>query len=176
MKETKKVDEGVKSDQINVRSGNRRKILIINPQFQYKLMAYFMGLSLMSIFIFYCSTVYFFYRVKEKGLELDLPTDHLYFKFVSEQVLMMNITFAVASILLLCIIFIGSLYISHRIAGPIYRYTRHVREHLEHGTLKELSFRDGDFFPEIEKEYNDMIHTMISVNEKDVRKKGKKAA
>jgi hypothetical protein len=46
---------------------------------------------------------------------------------------------------------------THRFAGPLVRFKRHLREAADGGPLTPLQFRDGDDWPELAQAYNDLV-------------------
>ena len=54
--------------------------------------------------------------------------------------------------------------LSNRFAGPMVRLKNELGKAADSGELKEISFREGDFWAEIAESYNSMIR---SVNEKN---------
>ena len=47
--------------------------------------------------------------------------------------------------------------ISHRIAGPLYRFNNHLNKIAETGEFGPIKFRDGDFFIELTESFNKAI-------------------
>ena len=72
-------------------NGYKRKIILINPKFQLKVSAYFAFLSVLNIGIFYGCIRYFFQVFIDMGKEIGLPLNHVYFMFMEDQMLTMNI-------------------------------------------------------------------------------------
>jgi len=52
---------------------------------------------------------------------------------------------------------IGGLYLSHRIAGPIYQLQKNLRLMAEQNNYKEIHFRKGDFLKDLENDFNDYV-------------------
>ena len=68
----------------------------------------------------------------------------------------MDNVFINTSIFALFLILIGGLMISHKVAGPLYRLTQHLNNH-DRSNIVPVKFRTGDYFPEIEKAFNDFL-------------------
>jgi sterol desaturase/sphingolipid hydroxylase (fatty acid hydroxylase superfamily) len=134
-----------------------RKVILINKPFQYSILAWFSFLSIILISIFYSTIWYFFYNLKKEAVSVGLPPDHIFFTFINEQKSIMDNVFIVSSIIALLVILIGGLILSHKVAGPLYRLTKHLQAHDKNNT-PPLKFRKGDYFPEIEKSFNDFLN------------------
>jgi methyl-accepting chemotaxis protein len=56
------------------------------------------------------------------------------------------------------VVFFLSVFLSHRIAGPIFKLDQYLREAAKTGHLKPmLKFRSGDHFLELAESYNEMV-------------------
>jgi hypothetical protein len=133
-----------------------RKVILINKPFQYSILGYFSCLSLILISIFYSTIWYFFYNLKKEAASVGLPPDHVFFTFINEQKGNIDKVFIVSSIVALVVILLGGLILSHRVAGPLYRLTQHLRGHNKNN-ITPVKFRKGDYFPEIEEAFNDFL-------------------
>ncbi len=136
-------------------ASNRRKKLLINPDFQIKFLKNLLFLNVAVCGIFYLAHAYFFWQGRELGRSIPLPADHVFFRFIDEQQRTMNLislgTMCVVSGL---IIAFGLVY-SHRIAGPIFRLQKFLKEKREGTEKGQLSFRENDYFPEVAHAVND---------------------
>tara|TARA_B100000886_G_C20098570_1_gene356886 strand:+ start:98 stop:529 length:432 start_codon:yes stop_codon:yes gene_type:complete len=139
-------------------SGYKRKIILINPRFQLKVSAYFAFMSVINIAVFYGCIRYFFQVFIDMGQEIGLPKNHVYFMFMEDQMLTMNIVFLVTAALTIGLIMFFGVFISHKVAGPMYRFNNHLND-IADGNKEpgEIKFRDGDFFPEIAESFNRTI-------------------
>ncbi len=156
-------------------SNRSKKSLLLNPKFQLKLLGYFLALSLSTIAIFYAAVTVFFWKFHSSGIELGLPADHVFFRFLTEQKNLMNVIFLVTSILSTTALAIGGLVLSHKIAGPVHRLCQYF-ENLKSGTkLYPLKFREGDFFPEVPEYINQYLDTE-KMDKMDDDKKNNKVA
>jgi hypothetical protein len=54
------------------------------------------------------------------------------------------------------------LWISHRIAGPMFKLTKYLAELREGKDVGKLCFREGDYFPEVADEINKTIEYLNS--------------
>ncbi len=137
--------------------GSKRKNYLINPHFQLSFVLFSAITSLCGMGVFYLSIRYFFWTFKSLGKEVGIPENHIFFQFISDQSSKMNTIFLASAIVFFFISVIGSLLLSHKVAGPIYRITAHLKMAKETQELKELHFRKGDFFMELQDAFNDYI-------------------
>ena len=52
---------------------------------------------------------------------------------------------------------LGTLVVSHRIAGPMYKMRQHFLRMADEGHLEELEFRETDYFHEVPEAFNAVI-------------------
>ncbi|MBT3236461.1 MAG: hypothetical protein HN353_10960 [Bdellovibrionales bacterium] len=141
---------------------SNRKIgqILINPRFQLRFLGIFSSF-IIGISICYSLAVYtFFFRLYELGERIGLTKNHNFFKFLDHQMASLFLTFGIAfGIIFLIFILIG-LRLSHKIAGPLYRFNNHLLSMSSRGAgqqLQEVHFRDGDYFLELEKSFNQVV-------------------
>lgn len=86
---------------------------------------------------------------RKVGLEAQFAPDHVYFQFLDllASTLFRNLLFAFVLGFAFCSFV--SLVLSQRLAGPILRLRGFFRSLSEGRAQGELSFREGDFFPEL---------------------------
>lgn len=64
---------------------------------------------------------------------------------------------ALMEVTLIGITFLISIFMSHKIAGPLYKLTKTLREGKEGHVVENLRFRKKDYFQEIVPEYNGFV-------------------
>ena len=136
---------------------NNRKIFLINKKFQLSILGWFSLLTLILITVFYSAVWYFFYNFKQQAVQAGLPTNHIFFVFLKNQQLLMDKVFIASSLVAIIVLFIGGLFLSHKVAGPLYRLTQHLKHHSK-SDVTPLKFRKGDYFIEIEESFNEFIN------------------
>ena len=136
----------------------RRTKYIINPKFQYFMLAFSVLQSCITVGIFYALNVHFFNRFKILGLEAHIPQNHIYFQFLNEQQDYYGKAVLVVFFLISIVLIASVTLLSHRIAGPLYRLTKHMQETSSYNDLKDVHFRKNDFFPEIANNFNQMLY------------------
>jgi methyl-accepting chemotaxis protein len=137
---------------------SQRKVYLINPKFQLSFIFFSTITSLLGMLVFFVASNYFFWSFKNLGKTYGIPENHIFFTFINDQGHKMNMIFLVSSIVFFIITIIGSLLLSHRVAGPIYRLTSHLNNISEKKELSEVKFRSGDFFIELQDAFNGYIN------------------
>ncbi len=136
----------------------RRRKMIINKTFQYQviLQAVIISCVLVAInalmYVLMIREVeYFLMQRLGSSTEIVMELSHLLQgRFVIYLMLIIIFAFSV--------IVIGSLVLSHRVAGPIYKVLETLSKIKNHqGHIDPVKFRHGDFFPELEKSLNELL-------------------
>ncbi len=135
---------------------NRRKVILINRKFQLSIIGWFALLAAILISIYYSSMYFFFSHISQQATAAGLAPDHVFFTYLDQQQKLMTKIFLLSSVVAVVVIFIGGLYLSQKVAGPLYRFTNHLKAHSK-TNVNPVSFRKGDFYPEIEEEFNKFI-------------------
>jgi methyl-accepting chemotaxis protein len=153
----------------------KRAHFIINPHFQYRLVALFFVVSLIisgAILTFtWKSYSSFTSKLQEKKTQIGLYTE-----VVNEYVEKDAVVFWVPKqfkrdflwkllvfivLLSLVVIFLG-LFISHRIAGPLHRLNNFMLDIAAGNAVPELRFRDNDAFPHLAESFNKCLFALAS--------------
>jgi methyl-accepting chemotaxis protein len=150
---------------------NRRKKLLINPEFQVKFMKNLVFLNIAICATFYAAQSYFFWQARELGKSIALPSDHVFFLFIAEQQRTMTfISLATMAAVSLIIMVFGLVY-SHRIAGPVYRLQKYLKDKAAGNENGKLNFRENDYFPEMAEAVNDYIYKTAGAKKSKSNKK-----
>jgi len=145
-------------------SKNNRKVYLINPKFQLTISGYFLGLSLVNILIFYSCIYYFFYKFRAKGIALGIQKDHVFYHFLDDQKWAMDNLFLIVAIISIIVLLISGILISHRVAGPLYRFNQHLLQLSKGNSLSKVFFRKGDFFLELQDNFNHYVDSRNKEN------------
>jgi methyl-accepting chemotaxis protein len=136
---------------------SKRTQYIINPKFQYFMLGFVLIQSFVTIAILYALNYEFFHKFKVMGRQANIPENHIYFKFLTEQQVYFDkailLVFALIGVFLVTTVVL----ISHRIAGPLYHLNKHMQEIADGKELGEVRFRDKDFFMELASSFNRMV-------------------
>ena len=139
---------------------NNRKNFLINPKFQISYIKHTLSLLIFVILIFYSANLYFFWNLKNQGLSVGLSTEHVFFQFINEQQNTMDLIFVITSVIATLSMFAFGIFISHRVAGPLYRMHRYFVENRGKNFEKKLSFRQGDYFVELADAFNNYANDL----------------
>ena len=86
------------------------------------------------------------------GVELGLEQGHPFYQIIAEQKEVMDKFYTIMSLVIFVLVFIIVTYISHQIAGPMYRLKMYFdKKEMED---RPLAFRKRDFFQEIPESIN----------------------
>jgi hypothetical protein len=147
------VGEESKVNQAETAQAGRRNFLI-NPKFQLSFLGYTLGVSVATIAIFYLADAYFFWKFRQLGQGLGLPSNHVFFQFLDEQKSAKDVYYAITAGVAFAFLTVCGLLLSHRVAGPLYRLRKHLDMVAEGKTVSDVRFRKGDYFPEVADAYN----------------------
>lgn len=137
----------------------KRRQYLVNPAFQLRFMFYIAIALFLGLLTLYISNFYYYDLLISEGKEIGLDESHPYFEFIEDQRALLNKVFAAVSLLVFLSLMIFGLFLSHRIAGPIYRIERYLIEVAAgNESLAPVKLRDGDFFPEIAGIVNNTIN------------------
>lgn len=129
------------------------KNIIIDGKFQFKLLSYFVGLFFLTTICLYSTTFLFFWRLKSKALNVGIPENHVFFKFLENQKYDLDMLFIGLAILNFIILITVGFIISHRVAGPIYKLKKYLQS--MNSESENFKLRSTDFFKELEPIMNE---------------------
>jgi len=136
----------------------KRRQYLIKPGFQLRFMLYWSGFLLVGFAVMYLSNYLYFDSVYQMGYELDLDESHPYFAFIDQQKIILRNIYLALSAISFTVVMIAGLFLSHKIAGPIYRIEKYMQSVANGNERPEpVHLRKGDFFPEIEGIVNHTI-------------------
>lgn len=136
---------------------NNRKKLLIEPAFQISFLKFTGAILLVVGTIFYLATAFFFHNFRKLGAEMGMGADHIFFQFLETQETRMNAIVLISLVVTSAVFLLWSLYVSNKIAGPIYRLKKELSDHIENGTQKDIAFRKGDYFTELAELVNNAL-------------------
>ena len=143
-----------------------RKQFIVDPRFQYGFLAWMVTLALVVTGIIYGANYYFFFKYEQRGLEMGLTPDHVFFRLLQEQRADMNVIFVVASLVCIAFLTFAGAILSHRVAGPIYKMRKHIDAVVRNETVQDITFRKNDYFPELAEAFNKLLAPIRAARKK----------
>lgn len=146
---------------------SKRKSFLINPKFQINLISKVFVLALANNLVFFSAIYYFFIDLKETALNIGLPKKHIFFTFLEleyHDILWPILLASILSLVLVLIVIFGVL-ISHKIAGPLHQLSQALVSMTEGGSAREISFRKGDYFQDLNETVNHFIYKKIITSE-----------
>lgn len=141
----------------------KRSIYLVNPKFQLSLSLKICLLVFISSLI-YPFTIYellsgFIKFAMEKSPELATQM-----KAKRESLIFILSLWQIG---FTALVFIICIFVSHKIAGPVYKLQKFLQSYREGNSLGQLQFRNGDYFPELAEEYNDTIEFINETHQSD---------
>lgn len=137
---------------------NKRKIYLINPRFQLQFMGWMGGIAFSVIGVFTIAHIIFFKNLRMLAGEGGIPADHVFYRFIMDREAELNNITLYTAIVVFLVVIIAGLFLSHKIAGPLYRFHQHLTKSTADKKLSTVAFRKGDYFTEIADEYNNHIN------------------
>lgn len=134
---------------------DRRKKVLINPKFQIKFVGFFITFFLLNFLITVGVITFSFKKFSEMGATLNLAPDSIFFEFLRNQQNELLLLILISTIVSTAIAFIGGLYLSHKVAGPIFNIISQLDDKKK-GTIK-IEVREDDFFQELPESINNFI-------------------
>ncbi|MBI4055832.1 MAG: methyl-accepting chemotaxis protein [Elusimicrobia bacterium] len=135
----------------------KRRIILIKKSIQLKYVALVFLSVVAAVFVIGGDVYYTVTKILIEEVNPDLHP--LFTRF--------NQVLAVKLLIYLGIIFFVSLYVSHRIAGPIYRFEKSTRLVGEGDLTHRVSLRKGDELGGLEEEFNRMVASLQLKVQKD---------
>ena len=120
----------------------RRRIRLIRPKLQIRLMASFLGIAVLALALQYMV----FLRVLTETA-LTLPNDGAV--LMTELTSQLGMVFMISMLLLLPASFAVGLLVTHRVAGPIHRFETYLRQVIAGETREACRLRKGDELKEL---------------------------
>jgi sensor histidine kinase YesM len=137
----------------------KRSKILINKKFQLKfaffVCSWIFALSMIYPLIIYNLFEYFFQFLQTHQNISAAPVDQI--KEIQSQLLLL---LGIIQLLFLLITFLLSLFLSHRIAGPLYKLKKSMEEFAKGNLDQKITFRKNDHFVELQDTFNDMVNSV----------------
>lgn len=139
---------------------NKRNIFIINPYFQYKLSFIICSLVVLGSLIFPVTI----WDLFDKFIASQPGNASRY----EESRTSLLILLGLIELGILGIVFVISIFLTHKVAGPLYKLGNYLYEVRSGGANYPLSFRNGDYFHEIAEELNLTLEYLRNKQEDEI--------
>ena len=139
----------------------KRSVFLINPAFQLKFSLIVGSIILLSSLI-YPVIIYDFFNVVAAA-NPQLPQK------IIEARNDLIFYLVVIQVILSLLIFVVFIFVSHKIAGPLYKLKNHLAEIRAGGAITPLTFRTGDHFQDVAEEVSLFLDTLAVNQENDFR-------
>jgi methyl-accepting chemotaxis protein len=135
----------------------KRKKYIVNPRLQLALVIGANALAIIAAAVMITLAVTAKTHMENYVTGLNLTSNHPAIAVIAEREAEFD-RVVVAAILIQFILFnVAAIFMSHRIAGPIHRLTRHLESVGEGGDPVDLKFRKDDFYAEVAVSVNKVM-------------------
>lgn len=133
--------------------------VLIYPNFQLRLLVINGFVMILSFLLTAVLSFRSYENLKSMGLASNLPSDHLFFRFLKLQFDSFFLHLSAAFGLSILLTSIVTLLLSHRLAGPIVRLKSFFKHIADRGLnpSERLSFRKGDFFSDLPAAVNQAL-------------------
>ena len=138
----------------NTRPSFFSRTYLINPKFQWRVIFFGVSIGGFVLALTYVFMQYFFSSCEANLISAGIPAQNAMFDFLKQQRAQMDSLFIVIICFTLVVSTVIGVFLSHRVAGPIYRITKHLQGIATGEPAKPLRFRDGDYFMELADAYN----------------------
>lgn len=136
---------------------SKRRFKLINPAFQVPFLLFFTSAFLLNFVAFKMVVFFTFKKFSQDLLDAGLTSSSVVFDFLRTQEANLDTVIYITTFMGTMLTLVGGYYISHRIAGPIYRVSQDLNRMLESNEFKEIRLRKGDCFPELAQVFNQLI-------------------
>jgi methyl-accepting chemotaxis protein len=137
----------------------KRSIFLINPAFQLKFSLIVCSIIVISTLI-YPVIIYDFFQL----VSANNPAVAKNIVAAQKDLILFLILIQVVITLLVFVIFI---FFTHKIAGPMFKLKNHLAKIREGDAISALTFRNGDYFPDVAEEVSLFLETVVLNQEED---------
>ncbi|MCO4753428.1 MAG: hypothetical protein KC478_03050 [Bacteriovoracaceae bacterium] len=137
----------------------KRSIFIINPKFQYKLSFIICSFTLLATLIYPFIIVDLFDYI----IELAPDKSAQYLESRNQLIGILGII----QLVFLGFLFVFSIFLSHKIAGPMYKLSKHLESIRNGGEARDLFFRNGDYFHDVAEDVNATVDYFVNQRQED---------
>lgn len=144
-----------------------RKMYFVNPRLQFQLILGANLLALISVALIATLNAYSQSHLQSYAFALNLAPEHPFSGFLLQQ----EADFARLCLLIAIVQFVifnaTAIFLSHRIAGPLYRLERHLEAVGEGKAPNDVKFRKGDLYKDLADACNKVMARLRESPSKD---------
>lgn len=134
----------------------RRRIVLINKPFQFRFALYVVS-WISALSVIYPLLIFNLYEWFHRYLSADPNGPRI--PFLEESRKDVILWLILMQGFFMAMTFLLSLFLSHRIAGPVYKIGKAMHD-ARNGNLEKITFRGSDHFKELATEYNHFIESI----------------
>lgn len=145
-------------------AGYKRNTYLINPRFQVKFSLYVCGLVFISSLI-YPLTIYDLFTSFILSVADKAPAAAEKLSQKRSDLILVLVLWQVG---FSALVFIGCIFFSHKIAGPMFKLQKFLREKIDGAEHGKLFFRKGDYFHEVADDFNEAFDAIEGEHKEDL--------
>jgi len=134
-----------------------RKILLVNPKFQFSFMKHSMLMTAIVLITFYLFKIYIFWEIKDTAFATGIPHNHDFISLIDDRSFVVDMSFLILAVNIVLFMLGWSLWVSHRVAGPIHRIRNEIKKIIDGQPLQRIGIRDHDYFHDLKDSVNLLI-------------------
>jgi signal transduction histidine kinase len=105
----------------------------------------------------------FIYVFKSKALSVGLAENHFFFQFLSDQQVLLYTLTAIGCVFSVLIVSLSMLYLTHKVAGPVYRIKTDLTAMLKTNEYRNIKIREGDELQDVVVLLNDILDKLSTL-------------
>ena len=137
-----------------------RKNYFVNPRLQLQLVLGANVLAIISALLIATLNYYVQSHLQNYGSTLGLPPGHPYSDFLAQREAQFDLLCLVIGIVQFALFNVAAIFLSHRIAGPLYRLERHLLDVATGKEPRDVNFRKGDYYQPLAEACNKVMARM----------------
>ncbi|MBI4042004.1 MAG: hypothetical protein HY391_00870 [Deltaproteobacteria bacterium] len=146
----------------------RRKRILVNTYFQLKWAAYFVLIALVTTVIVGAAIYFITQGTANFLIAHGLHRSPDIFAYIGNQRALIYGSLAVIFLFLAVILFVAGVFLTHRVAGPLYALNRKMLEMAQGNYENTLRFRKKDEFRFLASSYNGLVSAVRKTVNKDL--------
>lgn len=135
-----------------------RKQWLVEGNLQWDIVKFVVALGVVLNLLFFTAIYIYFSELNSQAIDLGVSSGNSFFNFIYEEQFHLISMVAVTSLISMVIACVLAIYLSNRIAGPVYRIKKELSR-ISNSTSGELkiSIREDDYFQDLVKDLNQVL-------------------